>query len=96
MTGNVAFGDLVDEFIRNEFETSPVMATYHGKTEYDDRLDDFSAAAFHKRDADAQEWFDRFEAAGDGLSADHEIDRQLALATLRGRSAALRPDRDLP
>ena len=66
MTGNDAFDQLVDEFLTNEFETSPVMASYHGKTEYDDRLDDMSAAAFHKRDTDAQEWFDRFEAAGDG------------------------------
>ena len=32
MTGNDAFDELVDEFIKNEFETSPVMATYHGKT----------------------------------------------------------------
>ncbi len=85
MTGNDAFDNLVDEFITNEFETSPVMASYHGKTEYDDRLDDLSAAAFHKRDTDAQEWFDRFEAAGEGLTADQEIDRQLAMATLRGR-----------
>ncbi len=79
------FGDLVDGFLRNEFETSPVTATTLGMTDYDDRLDDLSAAAFQKRDSDADEWLRRFEGAGADLSADDEIDRQLAIATLRGR-----------
>jgi uncharacterized protein (DUF885 family) len=81
-----AFADLVDEFLRNEFETSPVLATTLGLTEYDERLDDLSASAFHRRDADAQEWLTKFESASGGaLSADDEIDRQLAIAMMRGR-----------
>ena len=80
------FASLVDDFLLNEFETSPVTASAHGLTEYDDRLDDVSAAAFHKRDADAAEWLKRFEDAEDGdLSSSDEIDRQLATAILRGR-----------
>jgi len=80
------FSSLVDEFLKNEFETSPVTATTLGVTEYDDKLDDLSAAAFHKRESDAAEWLQRFETTGsDDLSADDEIDRQLAIAMLRGR-----------
>ncbi len=80
------FVSLVDEFLKNEFETSPVTATTHGVTDYDGQLDDLSASAFHKRDSDAAKWLRRFdEAASDDLSADDEIDRQLAIAMLRGR-----------
>ncbi|MEO6349380.1 MAG: DUF885 domain-containing protein [Candidatus Limnocylindrales bacterium] len=80
------FTKLVDEFLDNEFETSPVFATTLGLTDYDERLDDLSATAFQRRDADAQEWLGRFEAAAsDDLSADDEIDRQLGMAMMRGR-----------
>jgi uncharacterized protein (DUF885 family) len=80
------FRSLVDEFLQNEFETSPTAASYLGLTEYDDRLDDLSAAAFEKRNSDATSFLKRFEdAASDELSQDDEIDRQLAIANLLGR-----------
>lgn len=79
------FAQLVDDFLENEFETSPVLATTLGLTQFDERLDDLSAHAFRQRDADAAAWLSRFESAGDSLSPDDEIDRQLAIATLRGR-----------
>src|SRR5688500_20096803 len=79
------FSELVDGFLRNEFETSPVTATMHGVTEYDEKLDDLSATAFLRRDSDAAAWLKRFEAAESDLGADDEIDRQLAIAMLRGR-----------
>ncbi|HUR15813.1 MAG TPA: DUF885 domain-containing protein [Candidatus Limnocylindrales bacterium] len=80
------FASLVDEFLTDEFESSPVMASYLGMTAYDERLDDMSAAAFHRRDSDAHAWLDRFEKAGsDDLSTDDEIDRQLGIAMMRGR-----------
>jgi uncharacterized protein (DUF885 family) len=80
------FTQLVDDFLTNEFDTSPVLATTLGLTEYDERLDDLSASAFHRRDSDAQEWLQRLESAGGpDLSADDEIDRQLAIAMMRGR-----------
>jgi uncharacterized protein (DUF885 family) len=81
------FKQLVDDFLKNEYETSPVMATSLGLTEYDERLDDMSATAFAKRDSDAVEWLQRFESVdGSSLSADDAIDRDLAIATLRGRT----------
>ena len=80
------FKQLVDEFLINEFETSPVMATTLGLTQYDEKLDDLSAAAFRKRDTDAADWLARFEAAADpALSPADEIDRQLGIAMMRGR-----------
>src|SRR6188768_1222047 len=48
------FSELVDGFLLNEFETSPVSASYNGRTEYDEKLDDFSATAWMKRDSDAK------------------------------------------
>ncbi|MEP7379854.1 MAG: DUF885 domain-containing protein [Chloroflexota bacterium] len=77
---------LVDDFLKNEYETSPVLATTLGLTQYDERLDDMSAAAFAKRDADAVEWMKRFESVdASSLEFDDQIDRDLAIATLRGR-----------
>ena len=79
------FAELVDGFLTNEFETSPVTASYHGRTEYDEKLDDFSGSAWLQRDSDAKEWLTKFESAGDSLAPDEEIDRQLAIAMLQGR-----------
>jgi uncharacterized protein (DUF885 family) len=79
------FGQLVDDFLANEFETSPTTASYLGRTEFDEQLDDMSADAFRRRDADAADWLKRFEAADGDLSFEDEIDRQLASSTLRGR-----------
>ena len=79
------FRSLVDEFLQNEFDTSPTAASALGLTEYDDRLDDLSATAFEKRNADAEAWLKRFEDYGGDLDQSDEIDRQLAIASLRGR-----------
>src|SRR5687768_11407695 len=79
------FAQLVDDFLINEYETSPVAATALGLTQYDEQLDDLSAAAFMRRDSDAAEWLKRFENAGAQPSGDDEIDRQLAISALRGR-----------
>jgi uncharacterized protein (DUF885 family) len=81
------FKQLVDDFLKNEYETSPVNATQLGLTDYDERLDDMSETAFHKRDSDAVEWLKRFESVDSStLSADDAIDRDLAISTLRGRT----------
>jgi uncharacterized protein (DUF885 family) len=80
---------LVDDFLKNEFETSPVTATALGLTDYDERLDDMSEGAYRKRDADALEWMARFESVDPAtLSVEDQIDRDLAIATLRGRTIA--------
>ena len=80
------FKQLVDDFMANEFSNSPVTASYLGLTDYDGQLDDLSAEAFLRRDAEAAEWLARFEAVDEaGLDLDEGIDRELAISTLRGR-----------
>ena len=79
------FAQLVDDFLANEWELSPVTASFLGLTQFDEKLDDMSADAFRRRDSDAAEWLSKFENAGTDLAFDDEIDRQLAISTLKGR-----------
>jgi uncharacterized protein (DUF885 family) len=81
------FEQLVDQFLREEYEESPVNASGLGLIEYDDRLDDLSAEAFERRQARAAQWRDRFAALSDAeLSAEERIDRDLAVAMMTGRT----------
>src|SRR5262245_33581361 len=76
-----------DDLLAADRAASPVMGSALGLTEYDERLDDLSAEAFARRDADAAAFLARFDALGDvGLTADERIDRDLARAVLRGRT----------
>ncbi len=80
------FDDLVDDFLRVEFEESPVGASARGLTEYDDRLDDLSAESFRRRESIAETWHDRFAGVPDQeLSGDEIIDRDLVISVLTGR-----------
>src|SRR5207248_3655903 len=80
------FGSLVDTFLKEEYEDSPTLATSLGLTEYDDRLDDTSAARFQKRIERDDAWLDRFRGVGEAdLSAGERIDRELLVSMLRGR-----------
>lgn len=81
-----SFSALADAFLKEEYDDSPVMASALGLTEYDERLDDLSAAAFRRRREDDIEWLRRFRGVGDdGLSAPERIDRDFLIAILRGR-----------
>jgi uncharacterized protein (DUF885 family) len=81
------FAALVDELLDEEFERSPVLASALGLTEYDERLDDLSAEQMLERDAAAAAWIDRFrEVDDDALAPDERIDRDLAIAVMRGRT----------
>ena len=78
--------DLAAEFLDAEFADSPVRASSLGLTEYDERLDDLSEAAFERRRLTDQAWLERFgEVPDDGLSFDELIDRDLVVSILRGR-----------
>ena len=84
---NEDFAKLVDDFLDNEWDLSPVTASYLGLTQFDEQLDDLSAATFRRRDSDAQEWLQRFEsAASSELSEEQEVDRLLAVSAMRGRT----------
>lgn len=77
---------LLDQFIAEEFEDRPVMASAAGAAGYDHRLGDFSASARERRASRDREWHATFSGVSDdGLDAEARIDRDLAIATLRGR-----------
>jgi len=81
-----SFVELTTEFLDAEFTDSPVRASSLGLTEYDDRLDDLSEAAFERRRASDATWLAAFRGVGDdGLAFDDAIDRDLVISTLRGR-----------
>lgn len=81
-----AFASLVDSFLKEEYEDSPTLASSLGLTEYDERLDDTSAAAYERRRVSDLEWLGKFRAvADDGLPPDERIDRDLLVSVLRGR-----------
>ncbi len=78
--------DLIDAFLDLEMEENPTVASRLGIDGHDDRLGEFSAADHERRAANEEEWFDRFSAlAADDLTLDERIDRDLVLASLRGR-----------
>jgi uncharacterized protein (DUF885 family) len=80
------FPDLVRSFLDEEFAEAPTSASAVGLTEYDDRLEDLSEAAFADRSRRTAEWLDRFGALDPGsLSFDEAIDRDLAVARLHRR-----------
>lgn len=77
---------LIDELLEEEFELSPVTASALGLTDYDAGMDDVSAEGFAERDRDAVDFLERFGAIADeALTADERIDRDLAIASLKGR-----------
>jgi uncharacterized protein (DUF885 family) len=81
-----AFASLVDSFLKEEYEDSPTLASSLGLTEYDERLDDTSAAAYDRRRAADLEWLRKFRAVtDDGLAPAERIDRDLLVSVLRGR-----------
>jgi uncharacterized protein (DUF885 family) len=81
-----AFGSLVDSFLNEEYEDSPTLASSLGLTEYDERLDDTSAAAYERRRVSDLAWLGKFRAvADDGLAPAERIDRDLLISVLRGR-----------
>ena len=81
-----AFGSLVDSFLKEEYEDSPTLASSLGLTEYDERLDDTSAAAYERRRVSDLAWLRKFRAvADDGLAPAERIDRDLLVSVLRGR-----------
>jgi len=81
-----SFAELADEFLEVEFAESPVRASGLGLTEYDERLDDLSEAAFERRRAADVAWLQRFRVVDEqALGFADRIDRDLVVSILRGR-----------
>jgi uncharacterized protein (DUF885 family) len=82
------FDTAVMAYLGEMFDDTPALATFHGWDGLDDRSPDLSAAGIAAREAWEDRWLDRFSSfpAAD-LSDDELIDRDLAVAVLRGRRA---------
>ena len=80
------FSSLVKDYLDERYEDSPTWASMLGLTAYDERSEDLSAEAFRRREAAVRDWTKRLAAIpDDGLSPDERIDRDVILASLRGR-----------
>ena len=80
------FSSLVKNYLDERYEESPTWASMLGLTAYDERSEDLSAEAFARRDEAVLAWKRRLSAVGDDtLTADERIDRDVILASLRGR-----------
>ncbi len=80
------FSSLVKDYLADRYEESPTWASMLGLTAYDERSEDLSAEAFRRRDAAVLDWTKRFAAVpDDSLTPAERIDRDVILASLRGR-----------
>ncbi|MDQ2915453.1 MAG: DUF885 domain-containing protein [Chloroflexota bacterium] len=83
---SAAFSSLVKDYLDDRYDESPSWASTLGLTAYDERSEDLSAEAFRRRDAMVVDWIKRFEAVvDDTITGDERIDRDVILASLRGR-----------
>jgi uncharacterized protein (DUF885 family) len=78
-----SFTDLVREFLAEQYAEHPVRSSGMGLTQFDDQLDDLSAAAYERRATSAEAWRSRFGALDAAeLTFDEAIDRDLIVASL--------------
>jgi uncharacterized protein (DUF885 family) len=86
MLASAPFSSLVTDYLADSYEESPAWASTLGLTAYDERSDDLSAESFRRRDAKVLDWTKRFGAVRDeGITPNERIDRDVILASLRGR-----------
>jgi uncharacterized protein (DUF885 family) len=86
--GGGDFDATVTAYLSEMFADAPSLATFHGWDGLDERSPDLSAAGIAARESREDHWLDRFSAFGDAaLTDDERIDRDLAVAVLRGRRA---------
>jgi uncharacterized protein (DUF885 family) len=78
-----SFADHVRDFLAEQYAEHPVRSSGMGLTQFDDQLDDLSAAAFERRATSAAAWRGRFGALDPAdLTFDEVIDRDLIVASL--------------
>jgi len=76
---------LIDDFLKETFDENPVAATSLGVDGYDHLLGDYSVEGIARNEAQVDTWLTTFESIGDeGLTLDQQVDRDLALSSLRG------------
>jgi uncharacterized protein (DUF885 family) len=80
------FDGLLERFLAEELDESPVLGTSLGIDGYDDRLGDYSATGFARRQTHDLRWLERFQSFSEPLTNDERIDRDLVVSSLRGRA----------
>lgn len=76
---------LIDEYLLETWERSPVQASMLGVDGYDHLLDDCSEQSFLERYERADHWLSQFrQIPDDGLQLDQVIDRDLIVSHLNG------------
>src|SRR5262245_45902976 len=81
---NAKFGTLVDAYLAWHYAAHPVRATFDGIHDYDDRLQDVSAAGIAAATADQRLWLDRVRGIDRTLlSADATIDHELLESSIQ-------------
>ena len=86
-TSDRPFDRLASQLARDQFESSPTLASGLGLTEYDHSLPDMSADAIAARERREDEWTLRLRDLNiDDLTDDEALDRDLVLMVLRGEA----------
>ncbi len=86
--GDRPFDALAAEFVADELETAPTLATALGLTDHDDRLPDMSRAAIAACEARDDAWLARLTQLDEtGLRRAERIDRDLVVMRLRARAS---------
>lgn len=85
MNAHASVPQLVDDYLTWYFSDNPAHAQLLGAEGFDGRLGDHSAEAMRRREREATDWLERFEALAPARELDDEIDRRLAVAQLRGQ-----------
>lgn len=84
-----SFDQLIDEYLEDICEESPVAASTLGFDGYDDRLGDYSQQGYDRRITSRERWTRRFTEFDDAsLTFEESTDRSLVLSTLRGGQLA--------
>ena len=84
---DAALAKLFDQYLKEEFQRHPAYASSQGNRDYDDRLDDLSAAARAKDRVATETWkatLDKFDTAA--LTPAGKLDHQIWLHSLKSRS----------
>jgi uncharacterized protein (DUF885 family) len=82
------FETMAAQWLAEFFEEHPSEASFFGLTDYDERLQDATAAGYERRDASARQWLDRFSAVDRAtLTPDQQVDLALLQAGLGERVA---------
>ena len=81
----LTFSALVDGYLDWFAQRHPSIAAGNGLHQYDDRLEDFSAAAVGREIADLKKWRDRLQSMDpERLSADERVDHRILAGIIDG------------